>query len=124
MLAAALKKGGGAAAAPKAQEQKIDSASFPCIEPVPEGAPLADAGAAELAADVENRLRLHRQGSLAGSVPRHYAGSVSASDLRSRMSTPPPALGTAAAAGAAVALAAGEHTAICSLPGSAVAGGL
>ncbi len=72
MLAAALKKGGGAA--PPTQEQKIDSAAFPCVG-IPEGAPL-DAGA-DLAADVETRLRLHRQGSLAGSVPRHYVGSVS-----------------------------------------------
>lgn len=105
MLAAALKKGGGAAAAPKAQEQKIDSASFPCIEPVPEGAPLADAGAAELAADVENRLRLHRQGSLAGSVPRHYAGSVSATDRRP-MAVAAAATALGGAAAAAVALAA------------------
>lgn len=84
MLAAALKKGG--AAAPPAQEQKIDSAAFPCVG-IPEGAPL-DASASDLAADVENRLRLHKGGSLAGSVPRHYIGSVSRCD-RTSLNPPP-----------------------------------
>lgn len=73
MLKAALAgaKDKGQAPPPKA-EPKLDGSSFPCIV---EGQPLPDE--ASLAADVESRLKLHRQSSLAGSMPRGYRNSVS-----------------------------------------------
>lgn len=69
MLKALLKGGDGKAPTPP--EAKFDASSFPCIE---EGAPLADSQA--LADELDQRLKLARGGSLAGSLPTRYLNSV------------------------------------------------
>ena len=75
MLKQALASAKGGAAPPQPQaDAKLDGQSFPCCSTVMEGQPLLDD---ELAADVESKLRLHRQSSLAGSMPRGYRNSVS-----------------------------------------------
>ena len=81
MLKAALAKGGQAQAQPQQPaETKVDTASFPCID---EGQPLSSE---DLAQDIDQRLKLHRQASLAGSLPsaRGYRNSVSARSAGTR----------------------------------------
>lgn len=76
MLKAALAGVGKGAKPPPAPERAVDAASFPCID---ETAELDSTSKADdLAQDIDQRLRLHRQSSLAGSMPsaRGYRNSV------------------------------------------------
>lgn len=79
MLKALLAKGGDGSA-PAPPEQKYDSSSFPGTASIPEDAPTPDDSAA-LALEIDSRLKLHRGGSLAGSLPTRYTNSVSCKGL-------------------------------------------